>query len=511
MSVILNANAAPALQAVIDLFDHLNAEGIRYCHWKSNCRLALALAGRTDLDLLIDRADSRRFKEILYQHDFKPFVSSPRRQFPAIEDYLGFDRETGRLIHLHIHYRLILGEEYVKNYYLPLERSFLASSELRMGVRVPAPELELIVLSLRALLKYRTSDALRDLLGIGRRGGLPRSTLDEIDDLLALTNPERLARALHDHAGLITPEVIVQFLATIRQAPRSGRTLYELRRRVRRELAPYQRYSRLRARLIASRAMLERQWPFDRVLRRLLPAGGKQKIPASGGLTVAFVGADGAGKSTIIEHVVKWLSWRTIVRTYYMGNSQPSPGTRAVKSLAKAARMIHAVSRRVFGGSSVLERQAGSARRFFESLRYIADGRDRYRRALAGRRKANQGAIVIFDRYPLRGVRVANRELDGPRIATVHSGHAGSFMARLARAEERLYQRIPPPEHLFILRVSPAVSQERKPDHRRETIEAKSQAMEQIEADGFGSTHIDADLPLDQVLLEIKTALWRLL
>jgi hypothetical protein len=50
----------PALRVLASLFDELNAQGIRYCHWKSTHGLPKPLGGATDLDLLVDRAHSRR-------------------------------------------------------------------------------------------------------------------------------------------------------------------------------------------------------------------------------------------------------------------------------------------------------------------------------------------------------------------------------------------------------------------------------------------------------------------
>jgi hypothetical protein len=194
-----------------------------------------------------------------------------------------------------------------------------------------------------------------------------------------------------------------------------------------------------------------------------------------------------------------------------MGTSQPSRRTRLLKSIARLAGLIHAGCWRVFGAHGVLTRLTGGPQRLLENLRILSEGRDRYNRYQAGRRRAAQGAVVLYDRYPLEAVRIFDRIMDGPRIAALSREPLGPITRRLARVEEALYRRIRPPDHVFVLRVAPEVSQARKRDHDPVIIRAKSQAISQIARDGLSLIDIDAEAPLEQVLLQIKTALWRLL
>src|SRR2546426_4545793 len=93
-------------------------QSVHYIHWKGNTHLADALAGKKDLDLLVAQQDAQRFRQLALQYGFKPVISPPHGQFPGVEDYLGFDSATGRLAHLHVYYRLVLGEQYVENHRL---------------------------------------------------------------------------------------------------------------------------------------------------------------------------------------------------------------------------------------------------------------------------------------------------------------------------------------------------------------------------------------------------------
>ena len=125
-----------SLESVANLFQALHQRGVRYCHWKSNLRLEKSLRGQTDLDLLVDRKDSQGFTQILDSHNIKPILAAPGKRYPDVEDYLGLDPVSGKLFHLHVHYQLVLGEQFVKNYRLPLEAHFLDSVQWRHGVKV---------------------------------------------------------------------------------------------------------------------------------------------------------------------------------------------------------------------------------------------------------------------------------------------------------------------------------------------------------------------------------------
>jgi thymidylate kinase len=501
----MNIEQTAKLEILSQLFQGLNAQGIRYCHWKSTHSLDKALRGGTDLDLLVDRADATRFREMLLGWDLKPFVSAPQRQYPAVEDYLGFDRQTGALVHLHVHYRLVLGEQYTKNYVLPLEKILLENTHLKAGVRVPTPELETIILVLRSLLKYRDRDVLRDLLRLPGRGGLPASTLKEIDGLLAQTDLDRLAAAVKCHMDFLPPDLILDFVKTIRQAPRDGARLVRLRGHVRRVLSPYQRVGRLGGQVDYYRKMAVQELPIKRLRDYFL--ADRHKKPAAGGLGVAFIGTDGAGKSTAVKQIVKWLSWRVNVHVFYMGTTHPSFVTRIMKAVSAGGHGLYAGCRRFLGQDNRVTRSAQWLDRVLTDSRMLAEGKDRYDRYLAGQRKTAQGAVVIYERYPLEAVYIDGRPMDGPRIAASRDRENG-VSTRLARTEEDLYKKIRPPDRILVLRVRPEVSLARKPEHRRERIEAKAQALADFAQDGLNVTEINAEQPLDQVLLQIKSAIW---
>ena len=489
-----------ALQTVVALFAALNGSGIRYCHWKSNLRLGRGLRGATYLDILVDPADTMRFRILLEDFGVRRMLAPPGKRYPSIADYLGCDGATGVLFHLHVHYQLVLGEQFVKNYRLPLARYFLNSARLSMGVKVPSPELELTILALRALLKYRDRDAIKDILLI-RSPGIPAPIQDEIQWLAAQTTTARVYEAAAEALGSPTADTIVAFLLQMRTMPRNGRELLSLRRASRSALAPYRRLRRSR---VLARYLVETVRRRNRL--RLGPPR-KMTLPGRG-VSVGLLGADGAGKTTVAAELTTWLGRMMEVRGYYQGSKQSSAASQGLYLVFRAFRRAHRDWSARFGVGNPAARLLAGARRLFLSAHYLSVGVDRYRRYRAGRRAVARGAVVIYDRFPLIA------PLDGPVIRREVGGRGTDGLARL---EESLYRRFQPPDAFLVLAVDPEISLRRKPDHDREAIEAKARLLRRLMDDpelgpvAGRKVVIDAGRPLAVVLEDARRSVWGIL
>jgi thymidylate kinase len=499
---------AGTLELVRTVFTALNDGGVRYCHWKSTTGLPLALAGGTDLDLLVDRAHAAPFTAVVRGAGFKPFISHPSRRFVGVEDWLGHDPGSGRLVHLHVYYRLVLGEDHVKNHVLPIEDAVLDGALIRHGVKVPAPAAELAILIVRALLKYRRTDAAKDALRLGRRGGLPPSLRGEAADLARRVATEELAATAGRLLPSVAPEVFTEFLQVLESDPRDAGALLRLRGAVRRGLRQFERLPRGAATAMSLAARLERAPGLRRILRPRSKADLRRKSSATGGLTVAIVGADGAGKSTVIDEVVRWLGWRLNLRVAYLGTARPSPPTAAAQALSRVGRRIaNRWQRSHAPGGGPVQRVSD----LFTATRYLAEARERADRAREGRRLAANGTLVLFDRFPLDWVRLQARPVDGPRIAELGTAAERGLLAALRRREEAIYAGIGPPDLVILLAVEPDVALARKPSARPGTIEDKARAVLEAarQATGGGVVVVDASRPLDEVVRAVEDEIWR--
>jgi thymidylate kinase len=306
------------------------------------------------------------------------------------------------------------------------------------------------------------------------------------------------------HLPSVDVDLVSRLLAIVERDPRDAGALRALRARALHGLRPYERMSRWRAASQYMRARVARVYPVRQLLRVATRSDLRRKSPLGGGVTIAVVGSDGAGKSTLIDALRAWLAWRVNLRIEYLGSARPSRRTRILKF---AARAIRAASRRT-GGPAIAH---GLADRLM-AARYLGDARDRVDRVRRARSLAARGAVVIFDRFPLSGVRVGARVMDGPRIPTIAGWERRASLRDMAAREAALYASIPAPDHIIWLAIDSSTALRRKPDHSPESVAAKAHALESADLARVAPvTRIDAAQPLEDVVRAAKQAIWSLL
>lgn len=503
------AAATPALRTVTDLFQRLHAEGIRYCHWKSNQHLRATLAGTTDIDVLVDRPATQSLARVLAGTPFKRFTTVGWRNYPAIESYLGLDPDSGKLLHLHLHYQLTLGERFLKGYRLPWEELVLATRQWDepSGIYVADPHIELVLLTVRLALKLHFRDQV--LATLGRRY-VSRGALREFRWLL--TRVER-ARLRELASSLVGARATVQLLAMMDKGMPSVRGLIAFRRAVRPRLGTYRTYGPLTAwgrrwarewtgRLVA----LERRLGFLVPTRRVVPQGG---------LLVAFVGADGSGKSTVTAAITRWLNADLDTVRVYFGN-----GKGAISLPRRLLEFVAALARRAAqrrrgspagdpSGPAPAGRGAGKSRvRDWGDLLWIlALSRERRQRFDQARHARNRGLVVICDRFPQSQLPGLN---DGPWLGhwLRHPSPLRRMAARRELAAIRLAEQCPP-DLVVKLHVPIDTAQARRPAIAATQLVQKAEQIAALSYPGAPRVvDIDASQPLERVLLDVKRALW---
>lgn len=151
------------LKSVKKMFDAFEEHQIIYCHWKSNEHIEAALYGDTDLDVLFSPCQRGELENVLCKCGLKRFRAMPLMQYNAIEDFIGFDVDACKIWHLHLHYRMTLGEPHLKGYTITPFTDYILNNRIKTdaGVYTSSPEVEYILLLIRMCLKLRLRDWFR--------------------------------------------------------------------------------------------------------------------------------------------------------------------------------------------------------------------------------------------------------------------------------------------------------------------------------------------------------------
>jgi hypothetical protein len=476
------------LEIVRSLFTALNAAGISYLHWKSNEHLPAALRGETDLDLLVDPEDRARFEQVLREHRFVRMLPPKARAIPGLDSHLGFDRATGALVHLDVHYRLILGEQLIKNHHLPLETWLLDDPTEMGGVHIPRAEREFMLLYIRSMLKTTGRQLARSIV----KGGspLPDRILKETHWLAERVDPDLLPTTAESSGlGIDGPEML-EFLDRARQDGLDWRYVRDRKRSLRRRLRRHERLPRYQA--LPKRVLLRlRSRPWARRLGLGLPA---RHLRGEAPL-IAAIGPDGSGKTRLSRDLVAWLGWKLAVRHVYFG--QPKGGL-VFKGLNKPGSVARHRSPDAYPPPGLF----GTVVRVSDTAKWLVLAGRRRRLAGSARSACRSGLVVIAERYPLQDFQVMVAPMDGPRLQ--------DSPGALASLEMRQYQAIGPPDLLLVLNTDLGILRERKVDLTVEEHIAKVEAVDTL-APGPGRVFIDAGRPYESVLLAAKRAIWEVL
>ena len=482
------------------LLAKLHQNHIAYCYWKSSRRVETALSGESDLDLLVAKEDQYRAQGTLIDSGFKCFPAVAYRDHPAIASFLAHDAASGRIVHVHLHVRLVIGGKLFKNYRIPWEDMVLARAVCHpeLLIRVLDSADEALLLVVRACLELRRTDvvALRDWTALRRKFELDRKAL-----AIRLDRAELRDRALEvfpgDLADLVTDAV---FGGQMLPGPR------RLRRRVRRELAAWRVCNSLEASLRSGMRVAfwlagglnDRFFHLARPWRRLAPGGG---------CVTAVIGVDGSGKTTVVAAIREWLGAEVDVVPIYFGTGGGRPSLLLLP-LKLMVPLFTRLLRTKPKGSSHGRVSSGAPGPVYSVLLMGWAGVlavEKRIKLLAARRGAERGVLVIADRYPQDEDLTYN---DGPLL--IRLKWAPHWLRGFEGRAYALARRLPP-DLVIKLDVTPETAATREPNMDPAVIRDRIEAARRLNFAGARVVRVDAEQPLAAVLRTVKSEIWDIL
>jgi len=419
-----------------------------------------------------------------------------------MEHYFAIDEESGVLIHVHAYFRVITGESLSKNYRFPVEEMLLQNTRQEESVQVPTKGAELIVFTLRMMLKHTS---LVELILLARYW---KQVKQEIKWLLENDSLNEALGLIKCWLPSLDTDLFSECVASLKSpAPLVRRMI--LGRQLRSRLRIYARHSAIRAWLIGV-------GKFTAMLFRRQVRSQKGMIPISGGAVIAFVGPEATGKSTLLDEMRHWLGEHFAVEQIHAGKPKSTLLSIVPNYLVPALRVVLPTYRSSHvEAQSVSDEQSEKPQAVYPLISAVRSVLLAYdRRALLTRAfsRAANGTIVLCDRYPLLSSGIP----DGPQLLNLLVD-ADQYPIRrlLARIEKRLYQEIPPPDLVIALSVPLDVAILRNTSRGKtepeDYVRMRHAKSSNLEFEKTSMYKINTNQPFENTVLEVKKAIWNLL
>ena len=489
----------PAANAM-KLFSDMNAENIRYCHWKSNEHLLPGLTGKTDLDIIIDPSDADKAMILMLGNNFKQVISHPWKRYSAVDDWIGLDEDQMMQTHLHVHYRLLTGLKNVKDQYFKFNELVLSNTvkHEEYDIMVCNPNIEVIFLIIRAALKRS---------GFSRsRRVLDKGAMAEYEYLKARNDINEVDRFAHEMFG----DSLARKIIRVYENPNDMKVFKQMRKELIKSLRFQQRTSRADAECTYLRR--DFKYKLSKLVRKPVRL---KKCSATGGKLISFIGVDGAGKTTLATFYAKWLSWKIDCRYVYLGtgDGKSSLLNRMKKKILRTTKH-KASSDSVSSDAPKEEKKLSTKQAIKRTINNIVNySNDKYKYKTIKKiyKSVNRGQIVITDRFPqpfYPGIYDGMIVNDFPG-----TGFLAGYNRKLKEKERKLFDEMCQfnPDIIVKLKIPVEVSNARKPctPKELEIVKRKVAITETLHYKGSKEFIVDSSKDLDETKKEVISLLWR--
>lgn len=461
--------------SILKVFEEINAKDIRYFHFKSNAHLSRSFEGKTDFDLLVHKNDAHEFVKTITALGFKKRVSTFDKFYFGMEDFLLYDAINDQTHHFHIHYDLFFGKRFSKNFKINNVEYWFENViwHHEYPIKIITPELELVLLLQRIVLKYDDGVSLKSLarLLLNKKYSLPKNIRAEVSDLKTRCDIKKLNAFLDDKYSEVAN---ILFKVLENTDTLTSRRMFLLKARLKRRMSD------------SARIEPKINSKYEKIRKTF--RGIESRSLANNGVFISIVGADGAGKTTLAHIIHKWLSYKLTTKIIYLGK----PKKRSFK-----LRTIYVLTKLAKGFKmNTLSRQ-------LRDLVFINIAKTKKKKIIQAKHLSQRGCIVISDRYPLKEFWKMNEPMDGPKLPSGSKHY---------KREREIFSSLPDyPDLTIILKVSIDESIKRKPAHNnprtKKLIEDKIAAINEL--DNVPNAFIfDSSGGIANTVRQVKSTIW---
>jgi energy-coupling factor transporter ATP-binding protein EcfA2 len=361
----------------IDVFRALEQNNIQYVIWKDTHKILVFFEGNSELDLLVNEKDKNQFERIISEHGFSKLKILERLRKEGIAHYIKFDGNA--YYHLHVYYQFRTGNHYVKEYHFNDVNGIFENNIYQNGIKVVSANDEFLLLLIRLIIKRSALFA-----------SLKNSELNRARKLFELVDKAVVLKKL---SKLIANDNLdLDFLYKVAIGQEKSRSKLNAARHQfnnYRTVKGSQFYLQLiRTKLYLLKLRFNKQ---------------SNKVLKNKGVTVAIMGTDGSGKSSIVAALLKIFKKKTSCKTLYLG------GNNKTYSLETRFYYFLYYGFRIF--SLFKEKYYIAWYLYYYSICLLEYGKakDRVNKIKKGNRLRNKGWVVIFERFPIVGL------FDSPR------------------------------------------------------------------------------------------------
>jgi thymidylate kinase len=460
------------------LLSALDDEEVPYVSWKNNHQLDLVMSGNGDLDLFVPFDSRSKFFNLCRNSGWIEVIN-PVAHYPWVHHFYGMNDDFS-FYHIHVYFKVVTGESWIKEYLLPLDRWMIEnriwSSEHNIWILDNTSQAYIFTvrhllkgasISSRALYAGEMESYYEEWIKCEQEANILSKT-GPIDVTNYLAGSSILAEELH------LPKILTALSFRFSISP----------------FLRYQWWSLPIRRSVAFTHRLVNKFFLKR--KKLLPQAG---------LIIAISGVDGAGKTTMLKELDQVFDQFLTLERFHLGR----PQGKFIELVWRA--MGNTSKNSTMPGCAQVSTPSSIGKAFNGAVLAIL----RLRKARIAVKRANQGNLVLVDRWPTDQI----GKMDGPRV--IIGSNSGVVQHICRRVESWAYSSMPRADvcYFFVLPMNVAIERNRmRTKDNKETdeqisarfkgnLEYKPLARKTIRFDNSGDFIVKRKEFLDSVWHEI--------